>query len=517
MGDSTVSKCLVAPLDPWRWPLRGIFVLLLAALVAYGFRCVERGRYEPPDPARSPEALRKREHRGCDFTAFYSAGEVARKGLNIYEDWRTSSTPYRPFIYPPMFALFPMAPLSLLSHNAALAAFFALKAVLLLAALWMLGQVFWGEAQRAFWPCQGVGLFLAVLCCGRFFDADFGANNANVIILFLLVLSLFLLTRNMRATGGLSGGLTLALATVYKLTPGLLGLYFLWSRRGWAMAGGALGLALFLVVIPSLSLGFESNRSALRAFYAYASGQVENASTNGGAASASAYAEDADTTVGWGAETTAQSGPPRAFGISLRGTFQKLFSQSVALNHARPGAEATVNVLDLSPQAARQCAGIMSLALLALAIFLTAQRSARATPQGTALSWALLVVTILLIAPLTRKAHGVVLIIPVAALIASLQLDRHGGLTRTLAWGALFVLFGAGTFTSSDFFRIFLPGAEAKSISNYFHAIGCFTFAMLGVYAACALALWSHIEEAQPAAGPAVQPGAIPSVAVVAP
>ena len=44
------------------------------------------------------------------------------------------------------------------------------------------------------------------------------------------------------------------LEAAIKLTPGLFGIYFLWARRGWSMLGGALGLALFLVVVPGTVL-----------------------------------------------------------------------------------------------------------------------------------------------------------------------------------------------------------------------------------------------------------------------
>src|SRR5690349_186674 len=76
----------------------------------YGYFCVQLGTWSDA------------KKRGCDFTAFYSAGELARKGENIY-DFKLSSTPRRPFNYPPFFALIPMAPLSLLPHDGAHAVF----------------------------------------------------------------------------------------------------------------------------------------------------------------------------------------------------------------------------------------------------------------------------------------------------------------------------------------------------------------------------------------------------------
>src|SRR5258705_12577790 len=91
-------------------------VLLLAFAAAYGVRCVRKGSWDYEKAAQIPRSGVAVEKQGNDFTAYYSAGELARLKKNIY-DWRSSTTPRRPFIYPPLFALLPMLPLSLLSHD----------------------------------------------------------------------------------------------------------------------------------------------------------------------------------------------------------------------------------------------------------------------------------------------------------------------------------------------------------------------------------------------------------------
>src|SRR5882672_10696126 len=78
-------------------------LVIFAAI--YGYSCVKNGWAVPP-PANS-----KTEKLGNDFTAFYSAGEQARLGRNIY-DWASTSMPHRPYEYPPLFAVFPLEPLS---------------------------------------------------------------------------------------------------------------------------------------------------------------------------------------------------------------------------------------------------------------------------------------------------------------------------------------------------------------------------------------------------------------------
>ncbi|MBI3828554.1 MAG: DUF2029 domain-containing protein [Planctomycetes bacterium] len=390
-----------------------------------------------------------------------------------------------------------MAPLSLLPHNAALAVFYALNILLLLAVLWMLRRLLWPRRPAApppFWARPEVGLFCAAVCCGRFLDANMTVGNANAIVLFLVVLGLYLIAQRPGPAGGISGGLAVALATVFKVSPGLFGAYFLWSRRGWAMAGGALGLALFLWVVPGAVLGFDANAEALRASQRYLFGQVGG--TGGYAPGAMpeenpAAAKEAPALEPAGAGHESEDAP-RAYGISLRGTFQKLFSETVALNHAEPGADMSVNVLSLPVETSTRMANIAGLVLLALALALTLPRGAREGPWGPALSFSLLAVTALLISPLTRKAHAVTLVLPAAALIAMLQQGILGGLAHKAAWCALLLLAVVGTFTSAD-----ILGDETSAL---LHALGCFTWTFLVLYAALALALWTAYAEAEPGA-----------------
>src|SRR5262249_17528458 len=91
--------------DPYRVHMRVLAAVVLLVFVLLGKTCIQHGAFKAASETSKVQ--------GCDFTAYYSAGELARTGKNIY-DYRSSSTPFRPYIYPPMFAVFPMAPLSLL-------------------------------------------------------------------------------------------------------------------------------------------------------------------------------------------------------------------------------------------------------------------------------------------------------------------------------------------------------------------------------------------------------------------
>jgi hypothetical protein len=97
------------------------------------------------------------------------------------------------------------------------------------------------------------------------------------------------------------------------------------------------------------------------------------------------------------------------------------------------------------------------------------------------LSLGLVTSAMLLISPLTRKAHLVVLLIPVAALIALLQQDRLKGSGRRWAWAGLLALGLHGV--------IFSAGIVGQRVNEVVQAMGATTFSVLLLYVATAVAL----------------------------
>ncbi|MGD0093509.1 MAG: hypothetical protein ABSE73_26670, partial [Planctomycetota bacterium] len=124
-----------------------------------------------------------------------------------------------------------------------------------------------------------------------------------------------------------------------------------------------------------------------------------------------------------------------------------------------------------------------ALLLLALTVALTAPRWAREQHFPMVLSLGLVACAMTLISPLTRKAHLVVLLIPVAALIALLQQDRLSGAARRWAWAGLLVLGLQGV--------IFSGGIIGQRASDLVQAAGATTSSVLLLYVATAVALWN--------------------------
>lgn len=93
--------------------------------------------------------------------------------------------------------------------------------------------------------------------------SDLHHGNNNILILFLVVGSL----AAWRAGYDVLAGLLLALSVTYKVTPALIGLYYLYKRSWRTVFASAVGMGLFLLVVPSLFLGPSFNWLSLTTWW----------------------------------------------------------------------------------------------------------------------------------------------------------------------------------------------------------------------------------------------------------
>ena len=103
---------------------------------------------------------------------------------------------------------------------------------------------------------------LTIILSLRPIMGDLTHGNVNLFILFLVALGLFAFHQRRDYVAGLS----IALAIACKVTPAVFIPYFLWKRAWKTLAGISLGLVLFLIVIPSLFLGFGRNWELLHSW-----------------------------------------------------------------------------------------------------------------------------------------------------------------------------------------------------------------------------------------------------------
>ena len=172
-------------------------------------------------------------------------------GANIYDTYFFPNPPIMPLTLYPLMALPPVA---------GALAWFAIKAALAGAAVLLcLRMVRLGDRPVPSWVQA-----MVVLLSLRPIMSDLHHGNNNIYILFLVTATL----AAWRKGYDVLAGLILAYAIVFKVTPGLFLLYFLYKRSWRTVAATGVGMGLFFFVVPSLFLGPEFNWLCLRTWWA---------------------------------------------------------------------------------------------------------------------------------------------------------------------------------------------------------------------------------------------------------
>ena len=172
------------------------------------------------------------------------------RGVNIYDRMMFPNPPIMPITLYPLMALPPV--------EGALT-WYALKCGMAAVSVWLCFRMVRPDDRVLPSYVQGAVLLLAF----RPILGDLHHGNNNLLIMFLVVTCLYA----WRAGHDVLAGLILGLAISYKVTPGLFLLYFLY-KRSWRTAGAALlGLALFLVIVPSLVIGPDFNGECLATWW----------------------------------------------------------------------------------------------------------------------------------------------------------------------------------------------------------------------------------------------------------
>jgi hypothetical protein len=170
--------------------------------------------------------LDRREWGGADFTAYYTAASLIRKGISPYDEAAFSEEAQslgfrndRPYIYPPLLAI-GVTPLTILPPRQAATVWFLLNVTLLGLSALLVARTLGLQTHKI----AVVSLLLAAL---TFYPAVFSifVGQANVLLLSLLVLAWYGAERESDALVGVA----IAAASLIKLFPFCLALYFLWK------------------------------------------------------------------------------------------------------------------------------------------------------------------------------------------------------------------------------------------------------------------------------------------------
>jgi hypothetical protein len=209
-----------------RWFVAGLIALFVALSVQYTIKVLQ--------------------HRSA-FVRWSEQLRALDTGDNIYDHYIYPNPPIMALVLKPLAELEPAWAGALL--------WYYLKAGMALASLYWVFRLVKGHGV----PFPPWAKALTVLLSLRPIMGDLIHGNVNLFILFLVVAGLYAFHKGRQA----GGGLLIALAVACKVTPALFVPYLVWKRAWRALAGCAVGLVLFLWVVPACFLGWEKNQELL--------------------------------------------------------------------------------------------------------------------------------------------------------------------------------------------------------------------------------------------------------------
>ena len=237
----------------------GVVVVLVLLFLGVGYSTVYRAA-----------ALGGTER--SDFTVYHAAGEAVLDGTNIYEAQNVRGWLY---MYLPIFAVL-MVPLAVLPKTVAAGVFYLLSVAALAHLTWISARLAtsrggagppprllprWRDV-RAPLPVFWVGL-AALLLTGWPWMSGLTRGQASILLSWLTTLSVALFLRS-RPAARWAGGFALALATLIRVFPGLLGFWLILRGKWRAVLACVVGGLTLFVVVPSLVFGPRGNAALVR-------------------------------------------------------------------------------------------------------------------------------------------------------------------------------------------------------------------------------------------------------------
>jgi hypothetical protein len=392
-----------------------------------------------------------------DFELLWEGGRRVLDGEDVY------AVEGAGYVYAPpaylVFALLGVAPLgvSVVLWHLAKTLLFALTAITL-----------WRLLVRVGFERVAPAMALTALGVARALDSDLQLGQCNLVVCALVVAVAWAYVTRRDA----AAGLLVAAAMLFKVTPGLFLVYFAWKRRWRLVAWVAVGGVLLGLLLPAAVFG----PARLAEMYGVFVARMIAPSVDG------------EPITGRDGFAPGQSLPP---------VMSRWLTPTQAVSPGRVDEVVTINVVSLSPGAARAASKLVCALLIALLLAVCRpgvgdSRSSR----RTLLELGLVATVMLLVSPYARKAHHVTLAMAFAPAAAYALDERRRDLGVVVALAALVT-----GLTS--------PGVLGRELSQY--ATACGPFALAGLLLAAAAAVAVRCERARerqrPATAPADAPG----------
>lgn len=339
-----------------------------------------------------------------DFNVFYHAAREVLAGRDPYQ---SSLADWTPYLYPPLLAIV-LAPLALLPLPVAAYVWFLINAVSTIAAALMPARLARADEQLSestkegkAASCEGgpvapLVAALSLLIVARFVLDNFSLGQVNPLVTALAAAHVYLYSRDKK----IASALVLSIAVSIKLTPLVLIAYHV-ARRRWKFAAAALATCVALTALSFVPLGSR----APEAFQLFVNRTIKNEQ----------------------GYDLADAGNQ-----SLRGALARLTQDSTGMLDQAAS--------DLSRRPFDTLTLMISFLLLAVAMI------AASRARTELLAAAPFVCCFVLLSPLSWKAHFVMLILPVACLVA--EALRARGTRRVTLIAVLAVIFVLFNLTS---------------------------------------------------------------------
>ena len=377
---------------PRDWPRRTLVGLLLAAVLGFSALPLANQLFHPPGDNK-------------DYDIWYKAGREVLEGQSLYSPRELAGTRAFEFMYPPAAAVF-LAPLTALGKFAFLIFLDVLNSLSWIASLYLAVRLCKRDGSR---PPITAYLLPALCTLSYVYDAYLlGQPN-------LMLLACFLAAFNaLRNKKDVAAGAFFAFATACKAFP-VLALGYLVFRRQWRAAAAMVAfLGLFLVVMPAPVRGLGRTVEELKT---WTGGMLLRYDGN-------AIAQRPGASYEWK-------------NASLVASTHRLLRHVPAENPDDVNP-VFVNVADLDFRSVTGIAVALGFGLC-LACVIVSPRSAGRTNGTDAIEWAMLLVLMTILSPISWFYYGVWLMFPFAVVGESIGQLPSGAVGKKLAIGGLVV------------------------------------------------------------------------------
>ena len=384
MSQWNTRLALFAP--PRTWIFLGLALLTLGVGVQYAIKTAE------PDPKHQDQPGTR-----SAFLRWRGQLHDLWDGKDIYKLHNYPNAPIMALILSPL-AYFPRVEVCGKDIDLGALSWFALKVAMTALTFFLAVKVI----QDPDCPFPAGGQLVMLLLSLRPIIGDLSHGNVNLLILFLVVLSLYAY----RCGWDLWSGLTLALAITCKVTPALFVPYFLikreWKVVGWCMVG----LMLFFIIVPGAVLSFDRNWALL----------------NG-------WADNMIRPFVVGGEVTTEH-----CNQSLPGMLYRLLTHSASFIDGDNQPVGYNNFVALDPTIVRWILKACGLAFLALLWWLCRTPTPTRTDWRLAIEYGIVVLGMLLFSERTWKHHCVTMLLPFGVLCYYVTVKRP-----TSAWSTFVI------------------------------------------------------------------------------